>query len=389
VTELERPIKQLLREPPVGADALWARIEAARSPDLRRNWLKVSSAHSRLAIGAPWARAVGFVGALGLAFVVAALAVIYFVPRAQLAWPLAKSADGPLARANGQFLSVLDTGDSGAALDIALSDGSHIHLDPHARLVTQRSDGHQFRAVIAQGKILFDVKPGGPRRWILDAGVARIEVIGTRFTIARSADRVTVSVEHGRVEVRGASVPEGAQTLGDGERLVVLQPLAASTPKLAAPPVGTPAAIDESAKVAPESPARAPRTPTAREPSADQLLKLADAARSRADYRAAQQLLQQFLGGYGEDSRAAIVALTLGRLQLDHLATPKAAAVSFAHADRLGLPDAVAEEGAARLVEAYAKSGEKELAAAAAARYRARFPAGPRNANVAAWLDLD
>ncbi|HET6332735.1 MAG TPA: FecR domain-containing protein [Polyangiales bacterium] len=392
MTELDRPIKQLLRDPHVPVDGLWSRIEAVRS--------------QRVGLRAPATRVVGFAGALAAVFAFAALAVILAVPPARESWGVASSHDahdahdannannannahdendGPLLRSNGELLHVLDTTGTGAALAVALSDGSGIRLQPGAKLVTQRSDGKQFRVALERGKVTFDVKPGGPRRWIIDAGDSSVEVIGTRFSVERDRERVTVAVDRGKVAVRGPGVPEGLQVLGQGERLIVAPPPSAAS----APPAASEVALQPEGELPTEP--RLADTPSApaSEVTADQLLKAADAARATGDYRRAARNLQRFLALYPSDTRAAIVALTLGRLQLDQLASPKSAAISFARADRLGLPDAVAEEGAARLVEAYAKSGEKELARSAAARYGRRFPDGPRSANVAAWLDLD
>ena len=115
----------------------------------------------------------------------------------------------------------------------------------------------------------------------------------------------------------------------------------------------------------------------------------ADAARLAGEYHRAERTLQRILAEHTNDARVAIVAFTLGRLQLAKLAAPKAAARSFTRAVRLGLPDALAEEGAARVVEAHAKAGDIELARAAAKRYRQRFPRGSRSASVAAWIESD
>lgn len=380
MTELDRPlramrpIKDQLRDPYVAVDALWSRIETARSQRLG------------VSLRSP-ARALGVAGALGAVFALAALAVIFTVPRARELWRanVAASNDGPLVRSNGELLHVLDTRDTRAALEVVLSDGSQIRLEPGAKLVTERSDGSQLRVALERGKASFDVKPGGPRRWVIDAADIWVEVIGTRFSVERDGIRVTVAVERGKVAVRGARVPAGLSALGKGERLVVEPP-----PLAASPPAAAVSSAPDTRATRPNAgrPAAGPSAPT-RDTSADQLLKASDAARAGRDYRRAARDLQRFLALCPGDARAAIVALTLGRLQLDQLASPKAAAGSFARADRLGLPDAVAEEGAARLVEAHAKSGEKDLARAAAARYRRRFPDGPRSANVTAWLDLD
>jgi transmembrane sensor len=360
MSELDVPIKRSLREPQLPLDQLWSQIDAKRARGPVGTWLQIGS----------------FAGALGAAFVLAALAVLYLVPRAQTT----RVAEGPLLRANGELVGVLDTSGSDAALDVALSDGSRIRVEPGARLIAERSDGRQFRAAVQQGTIVFDVKPGGPRRWTIDASDTRVLVVGTRFSVTRDDARVTVSVDRGKVQVRGAHVPQGVVALGAGERLVI------------APPPAAAEAVDRA-----QTPPPAPAEPPARdehpsaasaEQSPDQLLKGADAARASGDYRRAARSLQRFLAAYPSDPQAAIVALTLGRIQLEHLATPRAAIASFARADRLGLPDAVAEEGAARLVEAYAKAGDKEKARAAAARYARRFPDGARSESVAAWLDL-
>jgi transmembrane sensor len=361
MSELDVPIKRSLREPQLPLDQLWTRIGARRARGPARAWLQIGS----------------FAGALGAAFVLAALTVLYLVPR-----PHTRVAEGPLLRASGELVGVLDTSGSDAALDVALSDGSRIRVERGARLVPERSDGRQFRAAVQQGTVVFDVKPGGPRRWTIDASDTRVLVVGTRFSVTRDDARVTVSVDRGKVEVRGARVPQGVQALGAGERLVIVPPPAAAD--AAQPETSAPAPVE-----APERPTHAERqTAAGAEQSPDLLLKAADLARAAGDYRRAARSLQRFLAAYPADPQAAIVALTLGRIQLEHLAAPKAAVASFARADRLGLPDAVAEEGAARLVEAYAKAGDKQKARAAAARYARRFPDGARSESVAAWLDL-
>jgi hypothetical protein len=121
-------------------------------------------------------------------------------------------------------------------------------------------------------------------------------------------------------------------------------------------------------------------------PTLARLLEQADAARFAAEYGEAERLMLQLLEQYPQGSQAALVALTLGRLQLDQLRSPGRAAISLSRANTLGLPSAVAEEGAARLVEAHARAGQMDLARAAATRYLQRFGTGPRRANVEAWI---
>lgn len=360
MTELERPIKELLREPRVPVDALWQRIERGRSRAL------------------PVGRVPGFALAVGGTFVLALLVAVYALPRVGVA-PAALWDHGPLRRAGGELLGVLDTSDGAAALDVALSDGSHIHLDPGAKLVTRASDAQTFRAELVRGSLLFDVKPHGPRRWIIDAGDTRVEVLGTRFRVEHvpAEARVRVAVERGRVSVRGPRVPGGQQVLSRSEQLQ----LADARPREVAP------VVVQTAPAAQPPPATDP--PPRVSATIDDLLRDADAARASRDFARAERLLRRALREYPRDPQASLVALTLGRLQLDRLAAPKSAAASFERAERLGLPAALAEEGAARLVEAYARAGERKLARDAAARYRARFPHGTRSASVAAWLTPD
>ena len=365
MTELERPIKELLRGPRVPVDALWQRIERERSRALPRR------------------RVPGFALAVSGAFSLALLVAVYALPHLGMA-PMTLWDHGPLRRAGGELLGELDTSDGAAALDVALSDGSHIHLDPGAKLVTRASDAQTFRAELVQGSLVFDVKPHGPRRWILDAGDTRLEVLGTRFRVEHvpAEARIRVAVERGRVSVSGPRVPGGEQVLSRSEQLQ----LAMRLPD-APQPRDIALAVVQTAPAS--QPAPAPDPPPRVGATIDDLLRDADAARAARDFARAERLLRRALREYAHDPQASLVALTLGRLQLDQLTAPKAAAASLERAQRLGLPAALAEEGTARLVEAYARAGEPKLARDAAARYRAHFPHGARSASVAAWLTSD
>ena len=73
-----------------------------------------------------------------------------------------------------------------------------------------------------RGAASFEVRPGGPRRWQIECGLATVEVVGTRFTCARGADRLHIGVEHGVVLVRGERVPNRVRRLAAGESLDVL-----------------------------------------------------------------------------------------------------------------------------------------------------------------------
>src|SRR5262249_39295055 len=69
------------------------------------------------------------------------------------------------------------------ALTVALDDGSWLELAPRARLRSVPSTPSRVELVLDEGSATFDVKPGGPRAWIIDAGNGTfVRVVGTRFT---------------------------------------------------------------------------------------------------------------------------------------------------------------------------------------------------------------
>ena len=74
--------------------------------------------------------------------------------------------------------------------------------------------------------------------------------------------------------------------------------------------------------------------------------------------------------------RWSLAALTLGELYLGPLGSPLPAAEAFERARRLGLPAALAEQGSARIFEAYAAAGKREAAARAARAYLSAYPLG-------------
>jgi tetratricopeptide (TPR) repeat protein len=116
----------------------------------------------------------------------------------------------------------------------------------------------------------------------------------------------------------------------------------------------------------------------------DALLAQADAARAVGQPERAARLFDRVVKRAPNDPRAALAAFTLGHMYLDELARPRAAAVSFERANALGLPQALAEEGAALSVEAYARAHQCRSAHEAALAYFRSFPNGARRRAVEA-----
>ena len=103
-----------------------------------------------------------------------------------------------------------------------MSDGSRVELAAGARFTPLESTGTSFVAILERGSAHFEVRPGGPRRWQIECGLATVEVVGTGFDCARAPGRLSVSVQHGAVLVRGERVPDRARRLAAGETLEVL-----------------------------------------------------------------------------------------------------------------------------------------------------------------------
>jgi transmembrane sensor len=95
--------------------------------------------------------------------------------------------------------------------------------------------------------------------------------------------------------------------------------------------------------------------------------------------------LRRVVGEHPGDSRAALAAFTLGRIQLDSLGQAAAAAQSFAQALSLGIAGPLVEDARARLVEAHARSGNRDAARSAAKQYEEQFPSGRHLAAVRRW----
>ncbi len=316
-----------------------------------------------------------------------------------VAWTRMRSVEpGPLALSDGAAIVALHGGRT-----YTLSDGSRIELADDATLATTTSSAHAFDATLRDGRAIFDVVPGGPRRWTIDAGLASVEVVGTRFVVDARADRVSVSVERGHVRVRTAT---GVKDLYAGEATEVTaaapKPAPSAEPDVptfdlhdlpsAAPaPSAAPTAWRDRARAGDNGGAYAALgrdgvAAAAASASVDDLFALADVARLSGHPADAVAPLERILADHANDARAGLAAFTLGRLELDTLGHPARAARAFERAIALGT---LVEDAYARLVEARAKAGDRAGAQAAFDAYVRAFPNGGRSRAMRRWLDDD
>jgi len=288
-----------------------------------------------------------------------------------------------------------------------LADGSHITLGGNTRLEPLASSGREFIVRLAHGRATFDVKPGGPRRWVVEAGVASVEVVGTRFIVDREPSSVLVRVERGTVLVRGATVPDGVTRLEAGETTVVrTAPVPHDVDRGTAardPEVFDPATLPRAHK---DSRADEGAADTAsddysrgydllgkeglkveaeRAKSADELFAIADRARSSGHLADAIPPLQRLVLYYPSNARAPLAYVTLGRIFLS-LGRPADASRSLEAALSRGVPVGLEEDVYVRLVEALVKTGNQAKARAMAAGYELRFPTGRRKSDIEAWV---
>jgi transmembrane sensor len=364
MTKLRAPLVRELeaRVDEATLDRIWGRIGARRAgsrPVPRRGGLRT------------W----GFAGgALLLAVALAVLVATRFLGSGSNAPALAST--GPLTSLAGQSLSVL--GESRAST-FELSDGSAIALDAGARLEVLENSAQTFVSVLRSGRGNFSVRPGGPRHWVVEAGFATVEVVGTRFSVARSARSVLVQVEHGTVVVRSAQLQDEVRRLTAGQELLIGPPAAAppadSEPDAPAVPSAAPPPVAPPVSSKPNS-----------GPTLDALLARATEQRRSGDWRGAEASLRQALAEHVAEPQAALAAFTLGKLLLDTAGRPADAARAFARCLSLSPPRSLAEDAWFRLAEAHARSGNAAEAAAAARAYRARYPAGRHALDVARWL---
>jgi transmembrane sensor len=389
VSRLEFPLKDLLRDPTEepALRRIWERIDG-RMPDARRRRRRVAFAALTLAAGAAAAFVVG----------------------------VHRDA-GPLRFGDGRALAAVDAPATGARL--ALSDGSAIELAGGARFAPLETSGTTFLGVLQRGSAAFDVRPGGPRRWQIECGLATVEVVGTRFSCERGPGHLRVSVQRGAIIVRGERVADRARRLVAGESLDLAEAVAvapaASDDTEASPALAAATAAGEADEAPAEALAVSPgvaeetmasraawrelarrgrpadafavlgaqgvRRETRRLGVAD-LLALADVARLSGHPAEAVGPLERILSDFAHDPQAPLAAFALGRLELDALGRPRQAAATLERALALGVPRSLREDVQARLVEAHTRTGDAAAARAAAEAYLREFPSGRHRAEI-------
>jgi hypothetical protein len=163
-------------------------------------------------------------------------------------------------------------------------DDVYISLDATSAIEMRRAPGNRRSVVLERGGAWFAVGERGERpTFSVLAGDTTVRVVGTRFRVARSEERVTVEVARGTVEIafRGTLI-----RLDPNQRWTSERPEIVDTVKVAAvDPAPEPAApIAKPAKPAPAKPAKPPKPLKIDDAPAPPAPPPAPAAAERATY---------------------------------------------------------------------------------------------------------
>jgi len=278
---------------------------------------------------------------------------------------------------------------------LSLPDGIRVDLDRRSRVRLQTVTPAEIRVALGKGSARFDVEPRHPRRFVVDADDVEVKVVGTRFRVTRieaggdDAARIEVAVDRGIVEVRDRRHDAEPHRLHAGERFS-MPAISIGESSAAAPPAQEPAAGATAARARPSRaeamlaarPASSPSTTSAR-----QLLERAQVEWRAGHMTEAAASYEQVLTQHASDPRAALAALELGRIQMDHLANPAAAIVSLEQALKLGPRASFREDALARLARGYARLGRTADCRRAREAYAREYASGIHAAAVSRLCD--
>lgn len=97
-----------------------------------------------------------------------------------------------------------------------LRDGTELTLDADTHLHLHYN-AEQRLVELMRGEAIFAVARQPQRPFIIDSGLARVRVLGTRFVLNRLPDRLRVSVDRGQVQVDSLSRPGESLVLEAGQ----------------------------------------------------------------------------------------------------------------------------------------------------------------------------
>jgi transmembrane sensor len=105
---------------------------------------------------------------------------------------------------NSGFLSkkfTVTAGNDQKNILVSLSDGSKVYLNRHSQLSYRKNFGRSGRNVKLTGEAFFEISPDVTKPFIIDAGKAKVKVVGTSFNVITNnrESAVEVFVKTGKV----------------------------------------------------------------------------------------------------------------------------------------------------------------------------------------------
>lgn len=109
------------------------------------------------------------------------------------------------------------TNELGEVSQIIMTDGTQIALDSQSTILV--GEGNNSRLVkLVRGRALLDVATDPDHPFVVQAGLADVRVLGTKFVLDRQKSALEVAVIEGAVRVsRNKAAPEQAVTLAPGD----------------------------------------------------------------------------------------------------------------------------------------------------------------------------
>jgi transmembrane sensor len=245
-----------------------------------------------------------------------------------------------------------------------LSDGSRLELSHSARVEVRTETSTRMELVQVGGRVHYEVARVPTRVFVIRAGNAQVEVIGTVFVVSFEGDKIVIRVERGRVHVSGTG---NEAELGVGDELT-LSAQEAPPMQTASPPQADVRAEPMSAK------------------SVSALLERADAERTAGDLAGAAATLRDFVTRHPNDPGAVLGWFTLGKVERTR-ARAVVAARAFRTSFSLAPDGPLAEDALAEEATAWAAANNATEVRAAVERYLRRFPSGTHAARVRHLLE--
>jgi hypothetical protein len=357
-------------------------IEAARrrvgdEVARRRVWARIEGLPSGKDLPLRRARALALPALTGALVAVGVVAILWIVPATRPTHSLAKravSSAAPASQPSPVASKVVSQGASAAPVRtgqgenarVTLVGGVGVELDANSVLGWDA----ERRPSVEHGQARFEVPHQAPgAKFAVSAGPYVITVVGTKFHVGVSDDRVAVEVEEGIVEVW-----RGARSV----RLVEGDSWAGPTRGLA------PTAVEHRPSLAGASSRRASladsSAPVENGPAS---MELAEARSALREGRPQDALAMLSHCAKGAGPAAENAAYEMGRVLRDGLHRPRAAVAAWG-AYRTRFSDGLLRvEADLSIMETLARVGDKAAALAEAEAFLARYPNSERRDEVA------